>query len=70
MLKLGHRAYLSKNKKAFTFVEMMIVVVIITILATIAFLTLGNYTTDANKAKRVSDKNNIEKVLEMYKAKT
>ena len=60
---------LLKNKKAFTLVEMMVVVVIISILATIWFLRLGNYSSEANVAKRASDKKNIEQVLEMYKSK-
>ena len=69
-LKLGGVSfYLLKNKKAFTLVEMMVVVVIISILATIWFLRLGNYSSEANVAKRASDKKNIEQVLEMYKSK-
>ena len=60
---------LLKNKKAFTLVEMMVVVVIISILATIWFLRLGNYSSEANVAKRASDKKNIEQVLEIYKSK-
>ena len=65
----GVSFYLLKNKKAFTLVEMMVVVVIISILATIWFLRLGNYSSEANVAKRASDKKNIEQVLEMYKSK-
>ena len=65
----GVSSYLWKNKKWFTLVELIIVVVIIAILATIAFLTLWNYTSQARDARRFSDKNNIEKALEIYKAK-
>ena len=65
----GVSFYLLKNKKAFTLVEMMVVVVIISILATIWFLRLGNYSSEANVAKRASDKKNIEQVLEIYKSK-
>ena len=43
---------------------------IIGILATIAFLTLWNYTNQARDSKRFSDKSNIEKTLEIYKSKT
>ena len=59
---------LSKNKPWFTLVELIIVVVIIAILATIAFLTLGQYPQEARDVKRLSDKNNIEKALEIYRA--
>ena len=60
--------YLSKNNKWFTLVELIIVVVIIAILATIAFLTLWDYPMQARDARRLSDKNNIEKALEIYRA--
>ena len=64
----GVSSYLWKNKKWFTLVELIIVVVIIAILATIAFLTLGQYPQEARDVKRLSDKNNIEKALEIYRA--
>ena len=41
---------------------------IIAILATIAFLTLWDYPMQARDARRLSDKNNIEKALEIYRA--
>ena len=59
---------MKKRKEAFTLVELIIVVVIIAILATIAFLTLGQYPQEARDVKRLSDKNNIEKALEIYRA--
>ena len=59
---------MKKKKEAFTLVELIIVVVIIAILATIAFLTLGQYPQEARDVKRLSDKNNIEKALEIYRA--
>ena len=64
----GVNFYLSKNNKWFTLVELIIVVVIIAILATIAFLTLWDYPMQARDARRLSDKNNIEKALEIYRA--
>ena len=59
---------MKKKKEAFTLVELIIVVVIIAILATIAFLTLWDYPMQARDARRLSDKNNIEKALEIYRA--
>ena len=59
---------MKRKKEAFTLVELIIVVVIIAILATIAFLTLGQYPQEARDVKRLSDKNNIEKALEIYRA--
>ena len=48
---------------------MVVVVMIIIILATIAFLRLWNYSSEVNLAKRASDKKNIEEVLDVYKLK-
>ena len=59
---------LSIKNKAFTLVELIIVVTIIAILATIAFLTLGQYPGEARDVKRLTDKSNIEKALEIYRA--
>ena len=65
----GDNSLFIKNKYAFTLVELIIVVVILAILATIAFLTLWNYRWETINVKRLSDKNNIEKALEIYKIK-
>ena len=70
-LKLGGgvNSCLSKNKSWFTLVELIIVVTILAILATIAFLTLWDYPMQARDSRRLTDKNNIEKALEIYKVK-
>ena len=67
--RVENKNFFSKNKFAFTLVEMVVVVMIIIILATIAFLRLWNYSSEANLAKRASDKKNIEEVLDVYKLK-
>ena len=64
----GINSCLSKNKSAFTLVELIIVVTIITILATIAFLSFSKYPWKARDVERLTDKNNIEKALEIYKS--
>ena len=60
---------LSKNKYAFTLVELIIVVTILAILATTAFLTLWNYAGQARDTTRVSDLKNIEKSIILYQLK-
>ena len=52
------------NKKAFTLVELIVVITILAILWTIAFISLQWYTRDARDAKRVSEIWNIAKSLE------
>lgn len=67
--RVENKNFFSKDRFAFTLVEMVVVVMIIIILATIAFLRLWNYSSEANLAKRASDKKNIEEVLDVYKLK-
>ena len=68
-LRIGEINFsLSKNKSAFTLVELIIVVTIIAILATIAFLSFSKYPWKARDVERLTDKNNIEKALEIYKS--
>jgi prepilin-type N-terminal cleavage/methylation domain-containing protein len=47
------------NKKAFTLVELIVVMTILAILATISFSAIQNYATDARDAKRISDTRNL-----------
>ena len=58
------------NKKAFTLVELIVVITILTILWTIAFLSFQWYTKSARDSVRISDLKNIEKALWIYKIKT
>jgi prepilin-type N-terminal cleavage/methylation domain-containing protein len=50
--------------KAFTLVELIVVITILTILSTIAFLSLQWYSQNARDTARISDMKNIEKWLE------
>ncbi|ATU05611.1 hypothetical protein BKN14_04155 [Candidatus Gracilibacteria bacterium HOT-871] len=55
----------AKKKKAFTLVELIIVITILAVLAAIAFLNLNGYTGDARDSVRVSDLKNIQKTMEL-----
>ncbi len=58
-----------QNQKAFTLVELIVVITILAILWTIAFISLQWYSRDARDSVRVSDLSNIEKQLELYLVK-
>jgi prepilin-type N-terminal cleavage/methylation domain-containing protein len=45
--------------KAFTLIELIVVITIFVILSTISFIALQGYSTDARDAKRISDINNL-----------
>ena len=63
MLKLN-------KKKAFTLVELIVVITILAILWTIAFLSFQWYSMDARNSARVSDLNNINKALTLNKLRS
>lgn len=48
-----------KNKKAFTLVELIVVITILAILGTIAFISLQSYSKNARDSKRISDVNSL-----------
>ena len=52
------------QKKAFTLVELIVVITILAILWTIGFISLQNYTTYARDSVRISDLNTIRAALE------
>lgn len=58
---------MKKDQKGFTLVELMVVVVILGILATLAVQTLGDKTTDAKLNKAKADLRTIASALELYK---
>nr|MDD3719732.1 prepilin-type N-terminal cleavage/methylation domain-containing protein [Candidatus Gracilibacteria bacterium] len=54
------------SKKAFTLVELIVVITILAILGSIAFISLQSYTKNARDGQRLSDINNIRKNLELF----
>lgn len=51
---------ISKSKKGFTLVEMVLVIAIICILAAVLVLSVTEYITRAQKATSVIDENRVE----------
>ena len=58
------------NKNAFTLVELIVVIIILAILWTIAFVSFQNYTDNSRDWVRKSDIANLMNSLELYKSKT
>ncbi|MDQ7008796.1 MAG: type II secretion system protein [Candidatus Gracilibacteria bacterium] len=58
----------NKNKKAFTLIELIVVVTILVILSTVAFISLQNYTKYSRDAVRVNNLKTIESVFNIYQA--
>ncbi len=59
-----------KNRLWFTLVELIVVITILAILGTIAFISLQWYSKDARDSKRISDIANIEISLELFSLAT
>ena len=55
-----------KKMKAFTLVELIVVIIILAILWTIAFISLQGYSKDARDATRISDIATIKSWLELF----
>jgi len=53
-------------QKAFTLVELVVVITILAILWTIAFLSLQWYSADARNSKRISDLNSISNAVNVW----
>ena len=60
---------MKKTIKAFTLVELIVVITILAILWTIAFISLQWYSKKARDSKRTSDMNNINTSLELHQVK-
>ena len=58
------------NYKWFTLVELIVVITILAILWTIAFISLQWYSKSARDSKRISDISNIKKSLELFSINT
>ncbi|MDD2871873.1 MAG: prepilin-type N-terminal cleavage/methylation domain-containing protein, partial [Candidatus Gracilibacteria bacterium] len=54
------------NKKAFTLVELIVVITILAILGTIAFMALQGYSTSARDSTRLSDLSSMKTSLELF----
>ena len=54
------------NKKAFTLVELIVVITIIAILWTIAFISLQWYSKSSRDSVRISDVSNMKTSLELF----
>jgi len=54
------------NKQAFTLVELIVVITILAILWTIAFISLQWYSKDARDSVRISDVSNMKTALELF----
>jgi len=59
--------YKKINKNGFTIIELIVVVAIIAVLASIVIFNVNGYINKAKDAKRVGDLKQIQKALELYK---
>lgn len=59
-----------KNHSAFTLVELIVVVTILVILGTIAFISLGGYAASARDSARVENLANLHKGLSLLQVKS
>ena len=58
-----------KNSKAFTLVELIVVITILAILWTIAFISLQGYSANARDSVRISNLTNMDKWLSIVQVK-
>ena len=57
-----------RTRSAFTLIELLLVLVILAVLASIVVLNFGSVNAKKNDAKAKTDISNLETALEMYKA--
>jgi prepilin-type N-terminal cleavage/methylation domain-containing protein len=56
-----------RNKKAFTFVEILVAVLIVALISTLVMISLSNSRSKGRDLKRINDVNQIQVALENYK---
>jgi general secretion pathway protein G len=59
---------MKKNKKGFTFIEILVVITIIALLSTVAVVSYRSAQTKARDNKRKSDLEQVRAALEMYRS--
>ncbi len=59
-----------QRKQAFTLVELIVVITIMAILWTIAFISFQWYSRSARDSRRISDVQNLKKALEIYQVQS
>src|SRR3989344_5865679 len=59
---------MKNNKKGFTLIEILIVISVIGILASIVLVNLGGFRSRGRDARRISDLRTIQNALELYYA--
>ncbi len=65
-----NKKIMKNTKKAFSLIELLVVVIILWILATLAFLVLWDRIKEARDATRIDNLKELENKLEYYKNKT
>jgi len=58
---------LGRDRRGFTLIELMVVMVVIAILATAVMLSLGQRTVEAKRTRALSDLHELDQALEMLK---
>jgi len=58
----------NKNNRAFTIIELIVVIAIIVILAGIVVVGVNKFLKNARDSRRIADLQNIQKAIEMYRA--
>ncbi|HNW55943.1 MAG TPA: prepilin-type N-terminal cleavage/methylation domain-containing protein [bacterium] len=58
---------ISQRKSAFTLIELLIVIFIIAIISTLAYVSLGVVKSNGRDTKRLADINSLKQALELYR---